>query len=250
MNNKLVVADLGAAGNLIKNLVLLSDDIHWPLTDDRYQTILNQYISLNNFSEWLTVEYRLRFWKKEYGIDLSDNLDFEQYKNINKCSLPIVFLNHSAFFQLTEFNKFIPCIDIVYIAPVSKFGVDWQVRSYCEKKTVPLLHDFSYETNRIEQITHYKNTNGTESYYRMNIANMKDILAIRQKMFKAHVSDNCFIPLEELIQGPIDNIINVLSTSFNITLPVHQVIEVVDAWRHLHWPPEKTSEWKYHDCIA
>ena len=59
MQHKLVVADLGAAGNLVKNLIMLSPEIHWPFQKDRYQTILNQYSTTVNFDNWLSIEYQL-----------------------------------------------------------------------------------------------------------------------------------------------------------------------------------------------
>lgn len=250
MQHKLVVADLGAAGNLIKNLIALSPDIHWPLLKDRYQTILNQYATTVNFDNWLSVEYQLRFWKRHYQVDLSDDLDYTTYKESNMPDCPVVFLNHSAFYQHEQFNKFKKILDTIYVAPNTEFGLIWQIRSYCEKKSVPLLHDFSFETNKKEQIATYIHKHGEESYYCMNIANMKEIVGARQQLLKQHFNTGSIIALEHLIQGSVDGVIDVLSNALNISLPVEQVTAIINAWRNLHWPPEKTFEWKYYDCVA
>lgn len=250
MQNKLVVADLGAAGNLVKNLILLSPDIHWPLQTDRYQTILNQYSTTVNFNNWLPTEYQLRLWKSQYQVDLSDDLDYTLYSKSTLPKLPIVFLNHSAFYQLEQFNEFKKILDTIYVMPNTEFGLIWQIRSYCEKKSVPLLHDFSFETDKTTQINDHIQKHGHESYYCMNIANMKEIVGHRQQMLKQYFDTGSIIALEHLIQGPVDSVVNVLSNALNISLPVEQATAIVDAWRNLHWDPEKTFEWKYYDCVA
>jgi hypothetical protein len=55
-----VVADLGAAGNLLRNLMLLGET-DWPLLADRNARILNQYPADLALDNWLNQEYQLRF---------------------------------------------------------------------------------------------------------------------------------------------------------------------------------------------
>lgn len=60
----LVVADLGAAGNLVRNLLLLGDT-DWPQETNRLARILNQYPVNLELKNWLEQEYRLRFWTRQ-----------------------------------------------------------------------------------------------------------------------------------------------------------------------------------------
>lgn len=250
MKHKLVVADLGAAGNLVKNLILLSPDIHWPMEKDRYLTILNQYSTEVNFARWLSTEYQLRFWKYYYQVDLADNLDYDIYVKSSLPKKPVVFLNHSAFYQPEQFDKFKTSLDIIYIAPDTIFGLEWQIRSYCEKRSVSLLHDFSFDSDKTNQKKNYMQKYGEESYYRMNITNMKEIIGHRQQLFKVDFSLENTIKLEDLLYGKVDTVVDKLSRALSISLSYNQADNVIKAWQNLHWPLEKTSDWKYHDCIA
>lgn len=237
-----VVADLGAAGNLVRNLLLLSSQTDWPLLSNRFDTILNQYRPTVKLENWLPVEYQLRFWDKYYGLDLSDNIDIEQFNARKTKNTPVVYLNHSAFYQLAEYQQLVPDVNTLYISPVTDFGLSWQVRSYCEKKTVKKLHNFTFDNNAEQHIFDFCNTFGEESYYRLNVTNFKNILKERQREFG--VPD---ITLEQLLFDPAEQIVSILLSKLNININVKQADRIIAAWRSLHWPIEDTTNWKYYD---
>jgi hypothetical protein len=237
-----IVADLGAAGNLVKNILLLSEEIHWPMPADRYDTIIAQYPTTLKFSDWLETEYQLRFWNKYYGVDISDDINIDKFNQRHRCDKSVVYLNHSAFYQKNELNSIEKDIEILYVAPVTEFGLLWQIRSYCEKKTVEKLHNFTFDSDVVQQKQIYCKEHGEESYYRLNVQNFKAIVNQRQKEFRKPD-----ITLEQLLSSSVEDTVFILSKKFNIAIDVNKADTVVQLWRNLHWPLEQTKNWKYYD---
>lgn len=238
-----VVADLGAAGNLVKNLLLLSDQTDWPLRSDRLARILNQYTIDLELKDWLKKEYKLRFWSQYYGLDLSDNLDSDQFNKLPLTDKTRVWLNHSAFWQAEQFNWFAKHCNIVYVAPTTVKGLEWQIRSYANKKTVQLLHDFCFEHNREQQQRTYIQEHGAEAYHLLNITNMKCIIDQRQQEFRKQVSPAKCIDLELLLTGSVDAIHHGLKQVTGLDIEVDYIDKVIMAWRKLHW--DITTKWEY-----
>jgi hypothetical protein len=241
----LIIADLGAAGNLVRNLLLLSAQVDWPLPTDRYASILSQYQNLTDMSQWLDIEYKLRFWKNYYEVDMSDHLDFQIFQQRKRMSSPVVYLNHSAFYQPVELEQFKNEVDILYIAPITKFGLDWQVRSYCEKKTVEKLHNFTFESDMEQQKYQFCKEHGHDAYYRLNITNFKEILKSRQKEFGTPD-----LPLEMLLSESIIPILEIISQRVGVSIDTQQAEQVLAHWRQCHWLLSDTNNWKYHDHNA
>lgn len=239
------MADLGAAGNLVRNLLLLSNQVDWPLPTNRLDTILQQYLPNTDLSQWLNIEYRLRFWDRFYNVDLSDNIDLEKFQKRKITSDPVIYLNHSAFYQPTEYHQLASQVSTLYVAPQTDFGLRWQIRSYCEKKTVEKLHNFSFENNIDEQRSQYCATHGVESYYKLNIKNFAEIVKHRQANFG--IPD---ISLELLLSGPAEEIIDCFYTCLSIRIDVNQAKQVLEKWRQCHWPMNETDNWKYYDNDA
>jgi hypothetical protein len=237
----LVIADLGAAGNLIRNLMLLGKT-DWPGQTDRLLIILNQYPTELQLNNWLKQEYQLRFWKQQYGLDLSDNLDHVLFESLPTVELPRVWLNHSAFWQEEQFQWFSSHCNIVYIAPSTLAGLEWQIRSYVSKKTLSLLHNFSFENSHDQQCQEYIQQHGIDSYYEFNIRNMKEIINQRQQRFWTLIPDG--IKLELLLTGSPTEIHNAMLKKTGLNIDVQQVDLVVTAWRKLHW--NDTPNWEYH----
>lgn len=236
-----VVADLGAAGNLVRNLMLLGET-DWPLLTDRNAIILNQYPANLALDNWLNQEYQLRFWKQHYGLDLSDNLDSVQFEQLPAVGLPRVWLNHSAFWQQEQFEWFSKHCNIVYIAPLTLAGLEWQIRSYVSKKTLPLLHNFSFENDHTQQRQEYIQQNGIDSYYEFNVRNMKEIVDQRQQRFWKQIPNS--IQLELLLTGSPTEIHNAVLSATGLNIDIQQIDLVVTAWRKLHW--HDTADWQYH----
>ena len=238
-----VVADLGAAGNLVRNLMLLGET-DWPLLTDRNAIILNQYPANLALDNWLNQEYQLRFWKQHYGLDLSDNLDSVQFEQLPAVGLPRVWLNHSAFWQQEQFEWFSKHCNIVYVAPSTQTGLEWQLRSYVSKKTLPLLHDFCFEHDRDQQRHEYAQQHGIDAYYKLNIENMKEVINQRQQQFWDQTSSG--IKLELLLSGSPTEIHNAITQTTGLIIDPQQIEQVVTAWRKLHWAWTDTTDWKYH----
>ena len=238
-----VVADLGAAGNLVRNLMLLGHT-DWPLRTHRLANVLNQYPADLELQNWLQTEYQLRFWKHYYGLDLSDNLDHTQFQQLPMTTLPRVWLNHSAFWQLDQFEMFAESCKIVYVAPATSQGLEWQIRSYASKKTIALLHDFCFDHDREQQRQNYIDLHGADAYYLLNITNMKHFVDQRQKEFRLKIPRAQCIDLEVLTTGTMAVIQHALEQSTGLNIAIGAIQQVIDAWRNLHW--HNTSDWEYH----
>lgn len=250
VKDSLVIADLGAASNLIKNLLYLGD-YYWPLAGDKFIQISNQYRPDLELDHWLEQEYKLRFWQEKFGIDLSDDLDFGKYmRTLSTREYSAVFVNHSAFWQQDKFLEFAERTDYIYIMPFSIVGLEWQIRAYCEKKTIPLLHDFSFVSNREVEITKFKQEFGDSAYYEMNIANMIDIMKNRQTQFYKVIDHNRVLALEDVLLNDPNVLCKILCELFDQDLPKNQVTSVIESWRSLHWPFDKTAAWQFHHLFT
>jgi hypothetical protein len=238
-----IVSDLGAAGNLVRNL-MLSGETDWPMVTDKFTTILNQYPRNLELKDWLQQENRLRFWLHYYKLDLSNELNFAQFLKLPQAKLPRVWLNHSAFWQPDQFEMFVNHCNVVYVAPTTAHGLEWQIRSYASKKTIPLLHDFCFEQDREQQKQQYIDTHGAEAYYLLNITNMKHIIDQRQQEFRLKIPHAHCIDLEVLVNGTVASIQDALTQATGLHIEIGTIEQVVNAWRQLHW--SSTEEWNYH----
>jgi len=238
----LIVADLGAAGNLVRNLLLLSDQTDWPLANDRFATVMKQYQPTLQLKNWLPVENQLRFWQRYYHVDISDDIDIEKFNQRSKKDRPVVYLNHSAFYQESQYQQLTTQVKTLYVAPKTEFGLSWQIRSYCEKKTVEKLHNFTFEKDIEQQKLDYCTVHGADAYYKLNIQNFKDIVGKRQKEF-----GNPDLSLEDLLFKSADDIVFVLANKLEIAINVEQAQQIIQSWRSLHWPSEQTMSWDYYD---
>jgi hypothetical protein len=237
-----VIGDLGAGTNLIRNLLLLSSDTEWPLPNNRFNTIIQQYQPNTKLKDWLAIEDRLRFWKRYYGVDLSNHIDLMLFNQRQRTDKPVVYINHSAFYQLQEYQLLVPEVDILYVAPCTEFGLAWQIRSYCEKKTVEKLHNFTFEKDAEQQKTAYCLAHDLKAYYKLNVENFKSIVGQRQKEFG---SPN--ITIEQLLFDPATSLVELLESIINVKIDVNQAQQILTVWRNLHWPADQTMNWEYYD---
>ena len=124
-----------------------------------------------------------------------------------------------------------------------------QIRSYCEKKSVEELHNFSFSDDIENQKIKYINTNGIEEYYKFNICNMKEIIDSRQKEFLTMITPKDFLSLETLLYGSFEDITKILNVKFNQHIKTKELAVLLSKWRELHWPLTTTTQWKYHDIF-
>lgn len=240
-----IVADLGAAGNLVRNLILLSEQVDWPLVTDRVAAISNQYNPNKNLNQWLFTEYRLRFWDKYYNVDISNDIDLLKFSQRRIAAKPVVYLNHSAFYQFNEYKLLKNMVKTLYVAPVTDFGLKWQIRSYCEKKTVEQLHNFAFEADVDNQRNNYCRIHGIDAYHRLNIINFIEIVNSRQKEFGSPD-----LSLESLLFGDVEKIVDLLLEKLDVTVDKELAAQILIKWQQCHWPLEQTTNWKYYDSNA
>lgn len=236
----IVVGDLGAGANVVKNLLLLGER-HWPLSTDKYKTIKQQYTSELDLSNWIAQEYRLRFWQKFYGLDISDKIDIMKFASRPKFNQPVVYINHSAFYD-PEFDCAAEDCEIYYVRPVSQFGLEWQIRAYYEKKAFDNMHDFTFSDQTQRDI--YLQTHDHETYQSANATNMKHIVNDRQAKFAQRKDIHTLIELEDLI------INNYQKLSRLLEIEQDRCRQILSDWNRLHWPLQETCNWKYHACFS
>jgi hypothetical protein len=136
---------------------------------------------------------------------------------------------------------------VAHISPVTDEGLEWQVRSYISKKTLPLLHDFCFKYDREQQRQRYIQDHGIDSYYFHNITNMKEILKSRQQYFRNQLLGNQCIELELLLHGSAADIQNSIQQVSGVNVAIDHIEQVVQSWRNLHW--DHTEEWNYHNIF-
>ena len=249
MVNFLVAGDIGAAANLIRNIMLLSDDVHWPYQRSRLDTILNQYPErlTTDKLEWIFIEVKLRFFQAQYNIDPSHDLNWAEFEtNVVNYDKPAVFINHSFVWELDNFQTFAKHMPTIIVMPTTDLGLEWQIRAYCEKKGVDIMHNFTFPDRIEEQKAQYINQHGVEAWHRENIANMKTIIRDRRDHILNTVDPTMILPLEWALTGMDDRrIVDQLSKRFNITIDFAQASQVLNTWRSRHWALADTYNWKY-----
>lgn len=228
--------------------MLLSKDVDWPLATPRLETVLTQYPSTlaQDKAEWIYIEVQLRFFERYYGIDPSHDLNWTNYKKLVKpTDKPAVFINHSFVWELDSFFTFAEQLPSLIVMPITDLGLEWQVRAYCEKKGVEIMHNFTFLDNIEEQKAEYITRHGVESWHCENIANMKMVIKDRRDHIVKTVNKDIILPLEWLIGTDDLPVINKIKEYFNIDIDVTQATQVLNTWRKLHWPVGQTLDWKY-----
>ena len=251
--NFIITAAGGAAGNLVRNMVLTSEDTHWPLATDRFETVIKQYPDkLKQFIGWWDVERKLRFHPQYYKIDLLLSANYQQYLrgNIN-LDKPIVFTNHSIVWgDRNDIDLFNNNTILLYVRPRTEQGLEWQVRALhmkCLGHPESMI-DFSFDgDNRDQLVKDYIAERGQSAYFAMNIKNMRDITG-RQQRETNNIALEKNIPtlaLEDLLLADTADIVNKLQSIFKITLDKTKIEKILTAWRNLHWPYADTYNWEY-----
>ena len=230
----LLIGDLGAGTNLVKNLCLLDKSYDCPWQDP-FNFFLTMYKD-TDFNNWLFYEDQTRFWQKRYGFDLSNNLESRDLKNINRT----VFINHSAFWQQDQLDKLKDSCDIIFLAPMSDKGLRWQIRAYVVKKGIDKLHNFSFTNPSIEKQS-YIDQHGLENYYKFNVLNMYEIIKHRRDQLakKLTVFDmsNAYKGHNDIVQY-----FNTLGTN----IPTHLANELFNEWYSKHWDYTTTDQWMWN----
>jgi len=234
----LIIGDLGSGVNIVKNLLLLSNNYRFETTNkDRLSELKKFYPIEFKFDKtnWINNEYKLRYWNKYYGIDLSDDINIPaillKLKKINN----VVFINHSAFYQKEEVVKLKEYFNLIYVCPKTKSGVKWQVNAYVDKITIKDLHNFTTRTD-IEKAEIIK-TKGRIYWQQLNFENFYHICLDRRTDFYCFCKQQKIntIALESLIK-PLkhDMLYEQLVAILNYNAPKNNFMELITMWLNLH----------------
>lgn len=242
---------MGASANLIKNLLLLSDNIYFPF-EDRLSSILNQYPSefLTNKYNWTNKERELN--QLVFGTHFLMSLTHDPHQiELNKLTQPVAFVNHSLFWEIpTKFKQMVSKFKFIVIMPSTNHGLEWQVRSAFEKVYLPNNSEydfcFSPET-RQDAIKKYIQQHGKEQYDQFNVFNMRLIFKQQQESIRelCEQYNIDIFNLEDLIVGDIAQVGQRLEQIVNINLDISSVTKVIETWRSLHWEYNDTLNWTH-----
>lgn len=246
MHNIIVSAQMGAAGNLVKNIIQLSENIWWPKNTDRKALVDTQYPKLlaTDRQTWTRLESVLHATVKNpflVDFDAKNNCVYEK---------PAVFVNHSLFWNWpTDFDTTKNNFCFLFVMPLTRFGLEWQCRAAFEKVIDPnqdKFYDFCYDgADKQQKINEFIKQHGLQAYQKQNIINMREILWQQQQTVMSKVNRDSVIALEDLLLCPAKQVIEMLHKNIDIELDHCQVEDVLAKWRQLHWPLNQTYNWKY-----
>ena len=245
----IVIGDLGAGTNLVKNILLLNEEVDWPNvpTDNRLNFLKETAYPLHlkdNLTTWTSFEYKFRNFKGCYGVDVSDNyadlntqLVAEKSQN-NK----IIFVCHWPEYAVRLKNIY-PSIKLVSLYPETNFELLWQIKTYIDKVSIEKLQNFSFGENIESQKAQYINTFGEDEYYKFNVLNMIEILNKRKDLYKN--IDGYAIQINSLLAE--DAWIDDIGKFLNIKINKSNSLDLLNRWRSLHRPIEEIYNFKWFE---
>lgn len=245
MNNIIIVlGDLGAGANFVKNTLLLSPDVDFPWhnADDRLKFITSNVYPdhLKTVpSRWIKHEYQLRSWNTFYGTDIADDyhsIDTVQVRKITK-NKKIVFLCHWPHI-VQKLKQQYPKITVVSLHAQTQQEVEWQVSQYISKIGIENLQNFSFNGNIEAQKKEFMASHGNEQYYRFNALNMFEVLQQRKDTY-ANV-DYITIRIADLQSN---NWIVPVTAKLGIELDLTQANQLFATWQNLC--PTLKKYWEY-----
>ena len=254
-NNKphLIIGDLGSGSNIVKNLMLLDKKYKFaPDVSDRHAEIMRLYPQelKHNLSGWFKYEYKLRNWKRFYGIDLSDYIDAQEVLHVVNKIDNVIFINHSAFYQKDVLLKIKDYFNITYVCPKTLDGLKWQIKMYVEKCSIDNLHNFSTETDDEKKDIIAKH--GVEYWKHLNLANMFATCRQRRADFYMFAKENSFNILAlEMLYKPSKHtmLYNFLTDKTGYNVNNDKFNELLNAWLSLHDDYTLTSQWEWFTKI-
>lgn len=246
-----VHADLGAAKNIIKNMLLLSPDVYFPVkTNDRLGFMLKNIYNPRPLDTWFDAEYRLKNYP-EFGIDFVLG-DADVGKIIELPQKMRTLLTHKHFaldlYNREQVDKVVnlPWVRFLCVYPCTDLGLRWQIRAYVSKKNERNMHNFTYEDPAYID-RHIENW-GMESWIKVNTYNFyQAVLEYKNKLEK---HDWPSIHLEQILYpDQWHDLINFITEHFAIELDPDQCVALLQAWSNLHWSLAATSQWQHNDIF-
>jgi hypothetical protein len=248
-NIVIVIGDLGAGANLVKNILLLNEEFDWPniQTTNRLDFIKKTVYPLqliDNLDKWIDFEYRFRKFKSYYDVDISDNFnDINTSAVIGKSqNKKIVFLCHWPEYASRLKNTY-PNIKLISLYPATNFELLWQIKTYIDKISINKLQNFSFFENPETQKLQYIKTFGEDEYYKFNVLNMIEILDRRKNSYKN--INGYAIDIHSLLTN--DRWIEGIEEFLNIKLNKKDSIDLLNHWRQLHRPIQEIDNFKWFE---
>lgn len=242
-----VLGDLGAGTNFVKNILMLSPEADFPILPIGKTRL--EYLKQTAYpdtlvdtpDQWIKYEYRLRYWKHIYGTDVADNFNDINTPTVAKVSQTkkIVFICHWPEIANRLISMY-PRIKIVSLHAEHPADVDWQVSMYIEKLGIEKLQNFSFNGNIQEQKQNYIQEHGDLDYQKFNALNMYEIMLDRKDTYA-----NPLYTVVRINQLQQDDWILPLAESIGITLDLEQAKELAARWRSIN--PTKTKQWSNND---
>lgn len=260
LNNVIVLwADLGAAKNFVKNTLLLDPIVDMPIMSelptaaDRLAWLQhNIYTPGFDISKWLDHEYLLRNYQFFYGFDFTitpyTGQDFDSILNDHAKQLlenhrKIVFTVHDIESVQYLVDK---GVHVTMIAPQTDFGVQWQIRAYCEKLGAEKMHNFTFPDSVEQQKQQYIQLHGQDEWVRLNLTNMRCMLTDRSKEWQQWAKEkNIPILSLEQVLDPTADWLDQINKMFDINVQYEEFKSLYKSWINLHWPIDQTLNWKH-----
>lgn len=254
MVNKLFVfhGDLGAGKNILKNIVLLSDQVHFPVAtnENRAQWLITNIYKPESKFDWFVYEYALKDYQR-FGINMvAGDADVDQLLNI---PLPLKHLLEDRNYALDLFNKYrtheiaeLDYVKFLMVYPETEFGIRWQVRAYAEKKKPDQMHNFTYINQDL--IAKHQEQYGVDSWIKVNLYNFYQDVQDYVKTLK--LKSWPFVPMEWLLdQSKWSELVETLENNFSVTINHTEAYRLLQAWTELHWPVNSTDTWEHIDIF-
>ena len=253
MVNQLFVvhADLGAAKNIIKNILLLSPEVYFPFdTNDRLGFMLREIYNPRPLDSWFDAEYRLKNYP-DFGINfVLGDADVDNIVNLPTAMRTQLIKTN---FALDLYNReqaerviHLPWVRFVCIYPRTDLGLRWQVRAYVSKKSEKLMHNFTYQDPA--DIEKHKAQWGQESWTKVNIYNFYQAVSEYRDKLEQRAWPS--IELEQILYPERwEDLVESLTQYFAVPLDRDQCLRLLQAWSNLHWPLIETRQWQHDDVF-
>jgi hypothetical protein len=253
MNKIFIVhADIGAAKNIVKNLCLLDERIHFPVPLQGLSRLdfLLKFLYPLDYTDWFSCEYTLKNYTA-HGIEM----DIGDVRSgglipLNTKLLHILadqhfildLMDHGTAMELTTQPH---CL-VLGIMPYSTLGLNWQIRAYIMKYGAERMFNFTFPNTH--SIDLFKERYGIGTWVDVNLTNFYDM--VRQRRLKLRNSKIPVIPLECIIwPSRWEELFTRLDHFFNISIPREQAVKLITQWFSLHWSTETTNDWEHSNIF-
>lgn len=250
MKNKILAfhADIGAAKNIVKNLCLLDESVHFPVPLQELSRLdfLLKFLYPTNYKNWFGCEYVLKDYTA-YGIqmELGDvriggliPLNPVLRSVLEQKHFTVDIMDHVTAVDLSRCDH----VNLLAIAPATMFGLNWQIRAYTMKYGASRMFNFTFRDTL--NIKKFIDKHGEQSWIDVNLCNFYD--KVRQRRRILRVSGLETMPLELIIYpNKWNELICRLEKKFALTIPKDQAHCLLTQWMSLHWPTQETNDWEY-----